>query len=205
GAARQRGGRAGPRATRLAPARKLLRQRWARGGGPASAFAVLLAMHEARAALPPGLAKSAVQASVQLAAGKMVADIASPRVATLVQRGLQIMAAAKLKFIAGIILAAGLLTGVAGAISFRFVAAPPQPATHASIPGEHPPPARSPTFQASAKAAPSKTNGPVPVRGRVLAPDGNPLADAKLFLWHPTRNQASPPVRAMTAHGGQFE
>ncbi len=152
--------------TRVARGRDLLRRRLARQGLALSAagLAALLSARAAPAAAPAALVRAVVQAAVPSAAGQMA--LCSPRVAALVKEGLRALVLARLKTVAAVLVLAGVVAGAAvlahgGGGEPRAQAEPP-PAKES----EKPP------------AAPA---GAVEVTGRVLGPDGRPVAGAGLF------------------------
>ncbi|HVC97549.1 MAG TPA: carboxypeptidase regulatory-like domain-containing protein, partial [Pirellulales bacterium] len=56
-----------------------------------------------------------------------------------------------------------------------------------------------------AKPKTDRADDSVTVRGRVLEPDGKPLAGAKLYLWYPNRNNHGPQLLGASGAEGQFE
>jgi RNA polymerase sigma factor (sigma-70 family) len=172
--------------TRLARGRKLLRDRLAKRGLTLSTagLATLLIASAAPAAAPAALVKAAIQAALPFAAGQSAAALCSVQAAGLVQEGLKAMFLTKLKTaMALLLLAAGLIGGGAALT---------QPVT-AGDDGAKP---RVAVVQPSAAkqaepAAPKAAELPAPPEqgsiaygGRVLAPDGQPVAGAKVYMTH---------------------
>ncbi len=123
----------GTLSSRLATARKMLAKRLAaRGLAPSSAaIATALSRDAASACVPRALVSSTVSAAASIAAGKAAVGLVSTTVASLTEGALKAMFLTKLKFGAGVVLAALFLMGGAGALTYRTVAAPPaEPNNH---------------------------------------------------------------------------
>jgi RNA polymerase sigma factor (sigma-70 family) len=115
-AARQLGWPPGTVKSRLARGRDRLRQRLTRRGLSlsAEAFAAVLAVNTASAALPPRLASAVVQAALRFAAGQPTSGLVSEAAVLLAERGALTMSAGKLHPIAVVLLALGLAVAGAG-------------------------------------------------------------------------------------------
>ncbi len=124
-AAGQLGWKEGTVSGRLARARERLRQRLARRGValPSALCALALTSAGASAAVPPALAENTVRAAVALAAGRGL--VAGARVAAVVRQLTHGLALARIKPLAGLLLAAGL--AVATAVGLAGPAPTPGP------------------------------------------------------------------------------
>jgi RNA polymerase sigma factor (sigma-70 family) len=163
---------------RLQRGRELLRKRLRRRGLVLSATlsAAVLALGSASAAVPASLTDATLQAALKLAGGQgMAAGLVSARAAALVEGANAIMFTSKAKIITILLLALGV--GAAGLTALRHTvraANPPEDARPAKA-------ARGPDRPAAPEARPEPGEA-VTVRGRVLDPDGKPLAGARLYL-----------------------
>ncbi len=170
---------------RLAEARKRLQLRLSRRGVELTALLAATALTtEAASALPAALL------------AKASGDVVSPAVAALVDSGSAILSASKAKVATGILLAASLLGGGA-LMHFQRIAV-----------AENDPPAAQQAKPRGAAAVPAaKDKDAIVYAGRVLGPDGRPVADAKLYLTvamgYLTRPSPSPEY-AMTGADGRF-
>jgi RNA polymerase sigma factor (sigma-70 family) len=113
--------------TRLTRARQRLRTRLARRGlGLAVALAAIaLARNSAPAAVPEVLAASTIRAALRLAAGQEIADTVSPAVAGLTEGVHKAMNMDRLKVVAMVLLALGVLAAGAGLLAYQLLAAEP--------------------------------------------------------------------------------
>jgi RNA polymerase sigma factor (sigma-70 family) len=187
--------------TRVARGRKLLRTRLTGHGLnlSAAALAALLLASAAPAATPAALARAALQAALPFAAGQAAKTVCSAAVAGLVEGGLKAMTLGKMKGMLVIVLVAGFLAGAAALAHGVLAAGQPPAAPERQAPaGEKPP---------KAKVAEA---GDIAVSGKVLGPDGKPVAGARLY-W--ARLLHSPPQseedlawdrKAVTAADGTF-
>jgi RNA polymerase sigma factor (sigma-70 family) len=167
--------------TRVARGRKLLHDRLARKGltlSTAGLGALLIA--SAATAAPVPLVQTAIKASLSFAAGQPAMALCSKQAASLVEGGLKAMFITKVKTATAVALAVSLLGGAA-------VLAQRGPAT--TDPGK--PPLMTSTSHeakemkpraAEPKPASSNNNEVVAFAGRVLSPDGRPVAGAKLYV-----------------------
>jgi RNA polymerase sigma factor (sigma-70 family) len=187
--------------TRVARGRKLLRERLANRGLTLSTagLAALLITSAAPAAAPAALVQAAVQAALPFAAGQSAAVLCSQQVAGLVAGGLRAMFLTKVKTATALLVAVSL---VAGAVALT------QTVTAADKAVKQPPAAASaqpPAAEAKLPAADDKDS--ITYGGRVLGPDGRPVAGAKLYLtpaivYHNQRS--SSPEEAATGADGRF-
>jgi RNA polymerase sigma factor (sigma-70 family) len=163
-AARQLGWTVATLRRRLGQGRELLRARLVRRGLTLSAALVtmLAAERAAPAAVPAMLHQSTVRAASGFAVGKALGVIVSAEVASLTERGLHTMFATKLRIAAALLVLLGVLIGAAA-----LTQASPKPQA---------------VKEAKPRAAKEETEDVIEVSGRVLDPDGKPVAGAKLFL-----------------------
>jgi RNA polymerase sigma factor (sigma-70 family) len=175
--------------TQLARGRKLLRERLTRHGLTLSTAGVvsLLLASAASAATPPALAQATTTAALAVAAGHKAASVCSPRVAELVERGLQGMFFSKFKWaLAGLIAACGLATIItAYGLASGQVIDKPQVAKDGA-------------------KQPADRENAVAYSGRVVDTDGKPVAGAKIYYYFLTREDVPIPVRATTDGDGRF-
>jgi RNA polymerase sigma factor (sigma-70 family) len=125
--------------SRLAHARKLLRERLARRGITLSAVlgATALAQGTGQTAVPGLLERATAGAALEFLAGQTTAGAVSANVITLVEGGTKIMSAAKVKMALALVLAGGILAAGAGMGLQRESAAPrpdPTPAAPTPVP-----------------------------------------------------------------------
>jgi WD40 repeat protein len=137
-AARQLGWRDGTVCGRLARAREMLRQRLSRRGLTLSGVALIAALSE-QATVSAATMAAASRMATLFALGQTVAGTVSPPVATLAQGVLQAMHLAKLKTMALVVVALGLLAAGAGLAAPHFLARkPPEKEIAVNAPPEQP-------------------------------------------------------------------
>jgi RNA polymerase sigma factor (sigma-70 family) len=161
---------------RLAQARELLRSRLTRRGLalPAGVLAAALAECSAAATLPVPLATSTVKVVLQSAAGQAAGAIPA-QVAALVDGGLRAMTLTKVKTVGAVLLAATLTLAGIGWLTHQALA------TCADETGEPGTAAVKPE-QPKSKPAPKKGAGDrLTLRGRVVDPEGRPVAAASIL------------------------
>jgi RNA polymerase sigma factor (sigma-70 family) len=166
--------------TRMNRARRLLQKALAaRGIELASLLAALAIADGAVRAVPAALAQSVVGFGLLVAAGGPAAAIPS-HVAALAAGVTRAMFLTRIKLATAVVFAVGLI--IAGAFGYQALAQKPEPpAKGEAMQG---PAAKSPA--AAAKDQPAEK---VEISGRVLDPDGKPLAGAKLFVPRPTTDR----------------
>jgi RNA polymerase sigma factor (sigma-70 family) len=200
------GGKAGPDAaaelgckegtvkSRVSRARRLLEQQMRRRGIKLTALLAALAVAEGagRATPPAALARAAVRSGLLVAAGKSAAGQIPRHLTALAEGVTKAMFLTQTKLAAVALLATGLLIAGGGALAFHTLAAQ-EPAPTAAGPSQAPA-ARAGDAEASAV-----------FRGRVLDPDGKPLAGARLHLLGSVWNRPTPVhVQATSAADGAF-
>jgi RNA polymerase sigma factor (sigma-70 family) len=198
-AARQLGSNEGSVSVAVSRARKRLAQQLARRGVTLSAAlaGAALGRSAASAAVPIPLTQSTIQAALLYAAGKpAVAAGLCTAAAALAEGATRTMFLSKAKVATVILLLAILLTG-AGVLTHQAIAAKQATAEPAAKAAE--PPAAPPTRDTK------EAERTVVLSGRVLDPDGKPLAGARLFLWtNAVKGKDDLPVRATAADDGRF-
>jgi hypothetical protein len=190
---------------RLSRARKLLRQRLARRG--ISLMAALatasLSLNKSIGAVPRSLTAAAVKAAAHLAAGNsLTTGLIPANVVALVEGASKAMVLTKCKAIILLLMTLGLIGS-----AFGFGALQRLPA---QAPAESQKPAqkmeRGPGPQSnSSRHQPSEDNGPVKVTGRVLDPDGTPVAGANVAVWATSGRDEECLARGTTAKDGGFQ
>jgi RNA polymerase sigma factor (sigma-70 family) len=163
---------------RLARARRRLRQQLARRGIQLSAvLAALSLLHgAAKAAVPVPLATATIRFGLSVAAGEPAAAAIPTQVAALAAGVTRAMFLTNVRNAAAVLLAAGLLIAVAGGPAREGLAAR-QPPPEAGSPAPQP----TPTKEAATSPASGDAES-VTYAGRVLDPDGRPVAGAKVYL-----------------------
>jgi RNA polymerase sigma factor (sigma-70 family) len=180
---------------RLSRARKLLQERLNRRGVSLTAVLAGFAVgaNGASAALPRSLVRPTVAAAAQLVTGHApVRGLVSAQVLTLMEGVKRTMFLSKCKTAILLLSCAAALGAGLGLASLGRAWAEPSK--------EPPPTAKKASADASTTA-----QAVVKVRGRVLGPDGKPIAGAKLYLGgHATLKTPAYPVRATSGEDGNF-
>ncbi len=196
-AALQLGWKAGTVASTLARARQRLKRRLAlRGVTLTSALCAAGLARQAKAAVPALLAKSTLRAALAYAAGDGAVTV-SATVFALAQ-GVTRTMMKTLKTATALLLTLALAAGVA-ALTYQKVAA----RSAEALPAKGPPP-QAAAPEATVAAPEAKAAEPLELNGRVLGPDGKPVAGAKLFVVTRETKRENLAVRATTGADGRF-
>jgi RNA polymerase sigma factor (sigma-70 family) len=187
---------------RLQRGRELLRARLTRRGLelPAALSAIALALGSS-SPLSAALADSTLRAAVKMAAGGAeAAGAVSAQVAALVQGASQTMFYSKAKIATTLVLAVSLALTAFGVVRLRAQSAH-QPALQQTV--SEKPKDKSDRTPADAKPKPAE-EGTIEVRGRVLDPEGKPVAGARLYLAKQGPNEPAPSEQATSGPDGCF-
>jgi RNA polymerase sigma factor (sigma-70 family) len=195
-AARQLGWKEGTVSGRIAEARRRLQARLQRRGITLTAALCAVAVDaSAEAAAPSLLLRTTVEAALGIAAGQTATGVVSGPVASLVEGASRAMFLSKVKLAVLVLAVAGLVAAAAGSHFHRALATP---AEGESVPA---------SGAADKPTATAKENGKIVLHGRVLDPDGKPLAGATLFFL-PTADAEdapkAPPEEAKSGAEGRF-
>lgn len=201
--------------SRLAEARKRLSQRLSRRGVELTAVLAATALATPPAsALPARLMAKTMKAVLAAASGKELASVVSAAVVELVQGATSAMIGSKAKIATVLLLTASMLAG-AGVCILASPQRPQEQPLRALQAGEQN--AEALAAKATDKPQP-RTLGQEPresvqVRGRILDPDGKPVAGAKVYLLYFTPKelpifftpkQLPIPIRAVSDKEGRF-
>ena len=194
--------------SRLARGRELLRRRLTKRGLtlPAGSLAILLARDPASASVPPLLVAGTIKTALLLATSPVpAAGVVSAQVAALTGGVLKTMLLAKLKIVTALVLAMSVVTG-AGLLVHNALADKPEASTAAAAPSN----GQAVLPMLHGKPAQPEAKDFITVNGRVLGPDGLPLAGARLYLphWLKQRSQGQDDLamiqRGTTGPDGRF-
>ena len=191
---------------RLSEGRERLKARLAgRGLGQDEAMLGALCIRAGAPLVPAGWRDATVRAALATVNQSITAGAVSAGANQLTREVLKTMFLQKLTLASAALLAAGLITWGASAVLVSFGQEPAK--TSAASPD---PPSQRNAQTAVPRSKPDspEASGKVTVRGRVLTPDGRPVAGAKLY-WTPPIDFAWLPYRsrecATTAPDGRFE
>jgi RNA polymerase sigma factor (sigma-70 family) len=184
---------------RIEQARQRLARRLGRRGLTLTAALTAPVLAESTAtAVPALLAASTVRAGLAWATGNTASGLVPAHVAALARGGMKTLLASKVKWAIALFAALGAATG--GVLTNRTLATNSAAIQSAA---SHPPSPSKPTPRLPARSA-SKDQA-IEIKGRVLDPDGKPLADARLFLlFDAGQKKANASIRAMTDKEGRF-
>jgi RNA polymerase sigma factor (sigma-70 family) len=186
---------------RLQRGRELLRARLRRRGLELSSglCAVALAVDTASAQVSTTLADATLRAVAQVAGdGSVAGGAVSAQVAALVQGASKTMFCSKAKIATVLLVALSIVATTLGVAWHRAAADQPPRQTQADRPrnkGDQPLPAAKAKAEGEAR---------VEVRGRVLGPDGKPVAGAKLYLGESSPGGPAPAEQAKSGPDGRF-
>ncbi len=185
--------------SRLTRARQRLQQQLLRRGIQLPALLAALSLAEStQAAVPSGLLQATIRlGSLSVAGGSSIQQV-SPLVAALAAGVSRALFLQKARIATLVLLALGLFATGAGVLIPQALTAPEPPIERPGA--EDPGPERK-----TPGAAPKDT---VTFRGRVLSPDGQPVAGARLYLtsgWGEMRRPAPSTEYATTGADGRFQ
>jgi RNA polymerase sigma factor (sigma-70 family) len=207
-AAAELGVKEGTLSWRLARARQLLRRRLSHRGIELSALLAALSLVEgaSTAALPAVLVQTTVCHGLLVAAGVSAAGVIPPHVAALATGVTKAMFLTNAKIAALVVVVASLCAAGAGVLTRQALAAK---AAHQAATKAEPP---APKETAKPQAAKQTDEDAVTYGGRVLDPDGKPVAGAKLYMrgGYPNKAEAYSreelsPLDATTGPDGRFK
>ena len=135
----------------------------------------------AESAVPPAWAEATVRAALATVNRTITVGVVSTAATTLSHEVLKMMMFQKLKLLLAAFLGVGLMAWGASAALISFKEEPPRK----TAPAPNPPEQR--TAQPAVSEPESDPLDPVgkfPVRGRVLDPDGKPVANAEIYVHH---------------------
>ena len=191
---------------RLSEGRERLKARLIRRGlAQESGMLGVVFLREARATVPAAWGEATVRAALAQVNHVMTVGVVSAAAQELTREVLRIMLLQKLTMASATLLAAGLIVwGTSSALvtlgdehspmTAASPAPPPRPRAEAAVP--------------EPKSNPLERPGKVAVRGRVLAPDGQPIAGAKLYktlAWGYPHVPSPAPESATTGPDGRFQ
>jgi RNA polymerase sigma factor (sigma-70 family) len=181
--------------SRLNRARQRLQDRLARRGIKLSVLlaALSVAEHAVQAGISSILARATARSGLLIAAGGPAAGIIPPHVAALATGVTRTMFLTKARIAAALLLAFGFIV-VTGALGLPGNAADENVKGSPDLPA-----AKSPAARGQERA--------ISYSGRVLGPDGRPVAGAKVYLtksWRYVERSGEATVYAITADDGTF-
>jgi RNA polymerase sigma factor (sigma-70 family) len=192
---------------RLEEARAALGRRLTRRGvaWTAALSALLLSNCLASAALPPALVGSTAEVAARIATGHAARAIVSAKVAALAEGVTKPMLMTKIQIATSALLLALVGFGTAMMMDQIRAAEPPVKENLARKPAQAPVAKGADTPMKPSPVEKPEAETTVSVRGRVLGPDGKPVAGAKLYLGYTGPKDMKYPVRATTGDDGRFK
>jgi RNA polymerase sigma factor (sigma-70 family) len=182
--------------TRMNRARRLLQKALAARGIELAALLGALAVADGAArAVPAALVRATVGFGLLVAAGEPAAAVIPSRVAALAAGVTRAMFVTKAKIAVVLVFAASLFALGAGVLACQEPEALPTARSESAAP---------PEGKGQAAGAADKDKKTVTLTGRVLDPDGKPVAGAKLYLLDYAAGGKAPAVREVTAADGRF-
>lgn len=200
---------------RLNRGRSQLRARLTRRGLTLSAGVFVSALSGgASAALPAVRVEAAVKAALASAAGQEVGRFVSEHVAAMAEGAVRTLFASHGKIVTILVLALGSLITGAG-LWARHQLAAGAPAARVELPADTPPPPKANPVKPRPEVAIEDQGDRIVVSGRVLDPDGKPLAGAEITVWwhdvrgwicwhHPAMYSVKPYRGATSGVDGRF-
>jgi RNA polymerase sigma factor (sigma-70 family) len=184
------GWRAGTVSSRLAQARKELRRRLRlRGVSLSAALCAVAVARPAASAVPAIFMAETVRAALSYVSGKSLASAKATALAKGVSRAMFLK---KCKGAAVLVLVAAVAIVSVRTVCLEQLAAQARPSqAHVS--------------NAPAKDVPDTAPDAVDVAGRVLDPDGKPVAAAKIYLSYHDKSRPKPKERATSDSDGRFQ
>jgi RNA polymerase sigma factor (sigma-70 family) len=207
-AAAELGVKPGTLSSRLTRARQRLQRQLARRGIKLAALlaALALAEHPGKGAVSASLARGTVRFGLLVAAGEPAAGVIPTHVAALAAGVTSAMSLTKIKIAMALLLAAGLVLAGAGALARQALAAgEPLAGSPLSEAARQEPESAAAKEAAKAPATPDQES--LTFSGRVLGPDGQPVAGAKVYeslWWGYHYNPFESPESATTGRDGRF-
>jgi RNA polymerase sigma factor (sigma-70 family) len=195
-AARELGCKEGTVSSRVTRARQVLQRALTRRGIELASLLGTFAVGEGAArAVSPSLIKETVRFGLLVANGEPAAGAIPPHLTALAKGAVGVTSVTKTKLLAAVLLAALTL---AGALAARYEEEPRQQ-TRSGVVTAAP---RKETIKPP--EAPTDEKDAVTYAGRVIGPDGKPVAGAKVHYHFITREKEPIPVRAVTDADGRF-
>ncbi|HZU39358.1 MAG TPA: sigma-70 family RNA polymerase sigma factor [Gemmataceae bacterium] len=194
--------------SRLTRARQLLRQRLARRGIELSSILAALAVADGtgQAAVPTILAKEALRISLLGAAGWTAAETIPAKIAALAAGVSRAMGFAKVKMVSIILLAVSLTVAGAGLLARQALANTEQPSGRQASALSQPKPEHV-VLKPTPRLPVADERGRLVYAGRVLGPDGRPVAGAKIHMtvaWGYAHHPVPSPAYATSGPDGRF-